>query len=812
MKIALSFCILASTLLSYCTYAQTTAISGRVTDDKGKPVSTANIILLASDSTTFIKADITDEKGNFHLDIPNGKYFIVISAITYKSFASRVITINGINYSLPEVHLSFPSGSLKEVSVVGQKSFIDVHSDKIVVNVENSIINAGTTVMDVLSHSPGVTIDQNDNVSLKGKPGVNIMINGKVQPLAGADLANILKGMPSGSVDKIEIISNPSARYDAAGTAGIINIILKKDQRMGMNESLNAAYGQGVYPKTHAGCSVNYHNHKFNAYLNYNYSFKEGFNHLTLIRHFYNNGVYAGAFQQNHIGQYPSFRNHLINAGIDYNLSANTSIGIGFNGGLNSYDSRGVIRSNSLDAQQVTDIDSFFITNNRTSNAFNNYAVNINIKHSFDGTGKQLTADADYARYWNKNNEDLITYYYMPDGSIGHPADALRGDISGLTQLISYKVDFSDPLKNKMHLDAGIKTSFVTADNAPLFYNIASGTAIYDSSKSNHYVYNENINAAYISFSKEFTKWNFQAGLRAEQTNIKGDQKTTRQVNDTGYIQLFPNLSVLRHINKSNDLSISFSRRIERPGYDQLNPFKIYSDPTTIKAGYPYLLPATTNAVELSHVYNGRFITTISYSITNNVITEVLLPAPGRVTIQTQRNLATMKYYGISGAYTFQPAKWWSNVSNINVYYSLYEGDLANSNLRNGKPTFDLNTTNNISLPAGISAEISLFYQAPQIYGYMNLNELWMLNVGIQKNIFNKRGLIRLSATDIFWHGYPSATSSYSNYNESFVAVRDTRQFTLSFAYRFGKNTIAPVHRLNGGAEEEKKRIGNGNA
>lgn len=796
-------------LILYASVANA-GISGRVTDINNKPLAYANVMLLKPDSTTLVKAAYTDGNGNFNIEaITAGQYLLKVTLLGYNTYTLGNLSASDNNIKIPPIVLETKSGTLAEVSVRTQKPFIEVKADKIVVNVANSIVSAGASALEVLSRSPGVTVDQNDNISLKGKQGITIMINGKIQPISTTDLATILKNTPADAIEKIEIISNPSSKYDAQGTAGIINIIMKKDQRLGMNGSINGTYGQGVYPKANGGLSLNYRNKKFNIYGTYNYAYREGFNQLSLIRQFYNNGVYDGAYQQNHFLRFPA-QAHRASAGIDYSISNKTTVGISASGGSTTYTTSGGMRSQSLNAINTEQVDSFFTTNNNASNRWNNYAVNANLKHNFDSTGKELTIDADYARYWNKNIQTLSTSYFMPDGSVAHSPYIIYGNISGITQIRSFKADYVDPIKNGQ-IEAGLKTSFVTADNRPMFYDESTGVKIYDPSLSDHYVYNENINALYVNGSENIGKWSMQLGLRMEQSNIKGDEKITNQKSDTSYLQLFPSIFVQRHMNKDNDLGLSISRRIERPDYQQLNPYKFYSDPTTYKEGDPYLRPAFTYAAELSYTYKQHFITSLSYSITHDIITEVLLPGDNRVSIQTERNISTMKYFGLSGSYTFQFAKWWSNVTNLNAYYSYYEGDLANTTLSSGKPTFDINTTNNFLLPKDWSAELSFFYQAPQLYGYLNLAELWMLNIGVQKNVLNKRGLIRLNATDIFWHGNPAGVSNYSNYDEAFTVKRDSRQVSISFTYRFGKNTVAPARRRSGGAEEEMKRATNSN-
>ncbi|MBS1689873.1 MAG: TonB-dependent receptor, partial [Bacteroidetes bacterium] len=343
---AIIFFILFSTLAE----ARSGGVSGQVTDINGKPLSYANVILLKTDSVTLVKASLTDDNGNFSLEpIEKGQFVLKVTLLGYNTYANSNVTVADEQIKLPAIILEAKNGTLTEVTVRTQKPFIEVKADKIVVNVENSIVSAGSSALEVLARSPGVTVDQNDNISLKGKQGVNIMINGKIQPITMADLATILKNTPANAIEKIEIISNPSSKYDAEGTAGIINIIMKKDQRLGMNGSINGGYGQGVYPKANGGINLNYRNKKFNIYGSYNCAYREGFNQLILTRHFYDNGIYDGAFVQNHFLKFPA-QVHRASAGIDYNVDSKTTVGLTVSGGATEYTTNGGMRSQSLNS------------------------------------------------------------------------------------------------------------------------------------------------------------------------------------------------------------------------------------------------------------------------------------------------------------------------------------------------------------------------------------------------------------------------------------------------------------------------------
>jgi hypothetical protein len=793
--------------------ARTGNILGKITDAAGKPLSAANVVII-KDNNVLVKADLTNESGVFNIEgVPDGTYGLKVTLFGYETYSDEKVNISGSNVQLDDIKLKEKTNTLKEVSVRAQKPFIEVLADKLVVNVENSIVSAGSSALEILARSPGVKVDQNDNISLKGKPGVNIMIDGKRTPISGDELANMLKSMPANAIEKIEIISNPGSKYDAAGNAGIINIRTKKDHHMGLNGSVNASYAQGVYPKINAGVSLNYRNKKFNVYVNANYSYRYWFNHLMLNRRFYDTsgGKKLFTYDQDNYAVF-DFKNPFVSVGIDYSLSKRTTVGVSVNGAVNNFDPEANNASKALGAQ-----DELLYNFNTTGRHFNRYksiATNANLRHNFDSAGRQLSVDADYAAYDNKSNQNFVTTYVAPDGSMYLPDYYLKSNLKGLTQIRSLKADYSNPLKNKSKFEAGFKTSFVTADTDPLFYEMVSGEYQLDIKRSNHFIYNENIIALYGNLNKEWTKWSTQIGLRLENTLVEANQVTLNTIYRKDYTQLFPSFAVQRHLNSRNDMGLTLSRRIERPNYQQLNPFKFFIDKTTYREGYPFLNPALSYNVELTHTFKQHFITTLTYSITKDVITEVIQPSDNEdsVTVQTNKNLTRMLFYGLSGSYSFQITKWWSNVTNLNIFYARYEGSLANTNLNDGKVTGDVTTTNSFILPKEFSAELSFRYEARQLYAFMDVNPVWMLNAGMQKNLFEKRATVRLNVQDIFWKGYPSATSTYKGYQEDFVAQRDTRQVTLSFVYRFGKRTVAPIRKHGGGAEEEKQRAGNGNA
>jgi hypothetical protein len=795
---------LTSTLLS----AQSLTLSGKVTDNKNKPLAAANILLFSVTDSSLIRSTYSDDNGDYMLENLNaGSYSLKVLLQGHEEYNSTInLTSNNI---LPTIALTEKNKNLKEVEITALKPLIEIKNDKIIVNVDNSAINAGSNVLEVLGRSPGVTVDQNEQIKLKGRPGVTIMIDGKIIPLSSTEIANILKGMQSNMVDKIELISNPSAKYDAAGTAGIINIKTKKDKRMGMNGNANMAYAQGVYPKAATGFNLNYRNKKISAYAGYSFALRKGLMNMPLHRTFYQDNIptltYDQLYNTVHIQ-----KAHVANAGIDYTISPKTTIGFAGTGSSNNYDPDGLYISKVLDGNG--NLQSTFRTRNKTEYNWNNYTTNLNLRHTFDSLGTSLSIDADYGRYWNIAEMNINNSYYFPDGSTSLPPFLLHGDMQSITQIRSAKADFSTPLSQKINFEAGAKASYVTANTKNIFNDRSNGSDIYDSTRSNHFLYEEQINAAYINSSAEFGKWSFQAGLRTEQSNIKGKQLTYAQQFEQHYIQLFPSLATQYQLHKNHNLSISLSRRIQRPDYEKLNPFKYFLDPTEYDEGNPNLKPALAYSTDLTHTFKQKFITSFTYAHTDQVITEVVKQDEynDKVTSQLYVNSGTVSYYALSTYYPFTITKWWTTVCNVNGYYMYYKGSYKNTLLDRKGFSYDINSTNSFKLAKGFSGELTFVYNAPVIYAFMKQQANWSLNMGVSKKLLHDKMSLRLNASDIFWKSIIRGTSTYTNYTQSFETKGDSRRVTLSLVYNFGRSTVAPVRKRSSGAEDEKQRANKG--
>jgi len=789
-----------------------TSIKIKTVNEKGEEVQGASISLISNADSSVIKKSISGSDGKLILNaVAAGTYRLLTTCVGYAKNDYGPFTINNSQSSIiiPDIILRKNYNTLKDILVDNKKPLIEHQPGKTIVHVDGSIVHAGSSAYEILQSSPGVSIDQNDNISLHGKQAVVIMIDGKPSQLGGTDLANFLRGLSSNSIDKIELISNPDAKYEAAGSAGIINIKLKKNQAMGANATINLSYGQGVYAKTSEGITLNYRVKRLNIFGSYNYTFRKAYANPVLHREFLSEGKIQSAYQQNDYITIP-FHTQLVKIGMDYQASPKTLIGWVFNGYSNHYQPKGDDFSDVLDSN--ANHQSSFRTTSLSDDKRYNYSVNGNLKHSFDTAGNELNVDIDYARYWNNTNQIFVTDYYKPDGSSLQPSYVLYGELPGDLHIYSIKADYALPLANDRKIELGMKSSYVIADNDIRFFDESNITPVYDSSKSNHFVYKENINAAYVNFSGKYKKITYELGLRAEQTNIKGNQLTLNQQFDTSYIQLFPNINLKYTLSDKHEFSFSASRRIDRPTYRQLDPFKFYIDPTTYISGNPYLRPQETYILELSHTFRQKFTTTIAYNITKDNITDVLYPSPTEehVTIQSNTNLAKVEYYSILFSFPIQIAKWWNTSNDFSLYYGSYKGSLANTTLNNGNLTFEINSTNSFSLGKGFNAEFIFFYHAPEVYGFYHLHSQWQLTAGIQKNILKNKGSIKLNMADIFHTAVARGNTNFSDYYESFVTKKETCVASISFTYRLGKRTIDAARKRSGGAEQEKNRAATG--
>ncbi len=814
--------LLLFVLLCYlCSSAQEVkvTVSIQINNEQKQFVENATAELRRAKDSALIRTAISDKNGVAEFDnIKPGTYFVKLIAVSYATAVSNGITVTGDvkEVQFPAMILKPAAVDMNNVTVTARKPFIQKLTDRIVVNVDNSIVNAGNAAMDVLERSPGVTVDQNDVISLRGKSGVIIMIDGKPSPMTGADLANYLRGLPSNAIDRIEIITNPSARYDAAGNSGIIDIRMKKDQRLGMNGTANIGYGQGIYPKANAGLNLNYRNKGINIFGNYSYGYRMNLNHLILNRNFFKDGVFNGSDDKDNYAKMP-VNFHNARFGIDFFPSKKTIIGFVVNSSLVHFERN---NTNTSVVNDKSGVPYYTFNTLATNNDHNGNAVgNINFKHTFK-QGQELSADVDYGVFKTASLSRNITNFYSINGN-PKTSDILDGDQDGKLTLQTGKIDYTQALKKGGKFEIGVKSSYVTADNDAKFFNVLPTEVKVDSTKTNRFYYDEYNHAGYVSFSKEAKKFSVQVGLRAEQTKINTHQFQKDQRWDSSYLQFFPSAFFNYKLKEDQTLGVSVSRRIDRPGYSQLNPFLFLIDATTYATGKPELLPQLTWSYELSYtVKNLSF--SLAYSHTKDPQTIAIIPileaipnfkiaagADSNITTQIPLNLESSDYFGLTATTPVKINKWWNMVNNVNIFYNHFNGNLARTPISNGSPAANIRTNNNFTFKKGWSAELSASYNSAGRQGYMYSKAQWGIAIGAQKTVMQGKGTIRFNVSDIFWTNLPRATVTYEGrYVENWHAYRESRVANLSFTYRFGNNKVQAARRKSMASEEEIRRAG----
>ncbi|HVM90193.1 MAG TPA: TonB-dependent receptor [Puia sp.] len=798
-------------------------ISGSVTDEKNKVIESATISVFRAADSSDITISVSDKQGRFEIkNIAEGKYYVEISSVGHVKYVSKIFEVSLAQPSikLNNVTLISEVKELKEVAVVGKKSFIEQKADRTVVNVDASPSSAGSSAMDILEKSPGVTVDKDGNISLKGKQGVTVMIDDKPTYMTASQLASYLKSLPATAIDLLEIMTNPSAKYDAAGNSGIINIKTKKNKAKGFNGNITLTHTQGVYPKPSGSLNLNLRTGKFNFFLNGGYTHWEGFQELYINRRYFEqDGKHLNSIFDQQTSM--KFKNPEMNlkVGADFYLTQRTTLGIVLNGFRNTEDdwSQSHINLEAPDGSVNSKLYSPGINNGLWKNG----GVNLNFRHQFDSLGTELTADADYIKYKSGSNQYFTN---IDQDAFGNPLDTniLKGNLPSDINIYSFKSDFSHTFKSKIKFEAGVKTSYVTTDNTANYYNVISNVDNVDTGKTNRFAYRENINAAYINFNKQIKKFSLQAGLRLENTNYSGHQfgnPFTVINNDStfnkGYVNLFPTIYISYQANPKNSFSINYGRRIDRPAYQDLNPFMFFLDQYTYQAGNPYLQPQYTHNIELSHTYNNFLTTTFNYSNTKNFFTETFEQVPvvkqgdtAFATIVRNGNIGRRQNAGISVSAQLHIRKWWTAIVYANVNYSEFKGPLYGENIDVNSTTFLANLNNQFRFSKGWSGEISGWYRTKGVEGQVVVEPMGQASAAVSKQLLKEKASLKLAIRDIFYTG---AVKGYINFQETqatFHNIRDSRQVSLTFSYRFGKPIKGPQPRRNaGGAVDEQSRV-----
>lgn len=788
-------------------------ISGRVTDGKGGAVPFATVTLLKASDSSLVKGAITDGDGHYSFSVETaGLYRVSASALGMRRAWSRPLDVRlaAAALAVPPLVLTQDTRTLKGVSVTATKPFIVHETDKTVVNVENSIVSAGSTAWEVLQKSPGVTVDNSQNtIRLQGKTGVVIYIDGRPSHLSGDQLAEMLKNMNAAGIARIEIMTQPSSKYDAAGNAGIINIVTKKSRQEGFNGSVTAGYRQGRYGRENAGADLNYRRGKFNLYGNYDFTHAIWWNDNYITRNFHDGPHKAITVRTEQSGTDKTHANSgNFKAGLDFYLDPKSTLGFMISGNTNA--SHGWRQNTTWFKNPDGTLQSTSLTTNPDTGRWTNYTWDVNYQGKFDTLGRELNVDVAWSRFDNASIQHYRTDAYTAGGALPPDPNIRRGSIPSVIDIRTAKIDYTLPLKHKVLLEFGAQYSLVTSDNNVRYDRLDNQTGHWNfDSATNHFNYRENINAAYVSLKRQFKKgWGIQLGLRGEQTISRGHQITNDSVVNRNYLQLFPSAFVEKKLDKHNTLNLSYSRRIDRPDYQSLNPFRYYLDPYTYEEGNPFLQPQLTSSGKIGWSYKTWLSTAISYSSTSHVISQVLKQDDSaRITYQTDENLSRLQQAGLDVTLSIPVTSWWMSNDFVHVFYNKYKGEFLGGHLNIGQAAWLFNTTNTFTLPAGFTAELSGNYQSRQLWSLFSISPRYTIAAGIGKSLFHKKADLKLNVNDIFNTQHSYVTVRYRNLDITSLNHWDSRSVNLTFTWRFHHGNTKPGHQHHSAIEAEQSRI-----
>ena len=782
-------------------------VSGLITDKKNKRMDYTTVSLLKANDTSVVKSTLTNDTGYYAFEhIAPGSYVIRATEVGYKKTTGTPFTVlNDASTVAPVLQVAIDSRTLNTVTITASKPMIERTSDRTVMNVENSILAGGNSAMEILARAPGVAIDQNDNISLNGKQGVTVMINGKLTYLSATQLATLLRSTDGTTIKSIELITNPSAKYDAAGNSGIIDIKLKKNTQSGTNGTVTVGAGYGKDGKARSTISLNHKQGTLDIFGMFSHNDDKTGSTANLKRIVTDTSGSKTYFNQLTAVKENS-HNNSYRFGADYDFSSKNTIGFVVNGYFNSEKDQS--DNPTYVGQQPGLINSYQNTLSTIDQTYKNFALNLNDKFKLDTNGQELNIDLDYSLFNNNSQAQYDTYFFLPDGSSMDAPEFLREQTPSVIHIRAAKADYILPLNKTLKLEAGVKYSDVKTNNNLQAQQQVNTHYVNDTTLTNRFTYDEKIAAGYLNLTKTYANTTIQAGLRAEHTNSTGDLINTNQVVTRHYLDFFPSVFINHTINDKNEIGLSYSRRIDRPGYDDLNPFVYYIDQYTYSKGNPFLNPQYSNHFEVNYGLNHAVNISLGYSHTANAITGALLTdAETNLTVQTKLNVQSQDYYDLNVNAPYIITKWWTGNVNGVVFYNSFKSDSLLGGIYNrGQLSFHGRATQLFQVAAGYRAELTSNYTTAVTYGIYHVKPGYSNDIGMSHSFDDKKANIKFSVSDVLNSMHDRVSSMYQTNNLAIDQKPETRIARLTFTYNFG-NIKLKIRRHQDGDSEEKQRV-----
>lgn len=787
------------------TFAQTTtsALRGSIFTDKAAPADAATVLLLRARDSSVVQSALSTPTGEFIFsNLHAGTYLIFATKLNFnKLYTGPFQVMEGKTFDAGRITIIAGINQLNEVSITGKRDYVEVKADKTVLNVEQNIMAGGASLYDILNTAPGVKV-VNDDILYRGGQRTLIAINGKPVLQTGEELINFLKNYQSSSISRIELIDNPAGKYDASGGGGMINIVLKKNSELGSNATViqTAAYGDKY--KWNTGINYNLRTNKLNLFASYNYSNNKAPHSISTKRNIstadtiYNLNLDYNANIKSSINSF--------SLGADYELTSRQTFGFLING----YDNNSTFDKRSTTKILTNGLPDYSIN---TQSAIDRDIFNINYGLSYKAelgkSGKStLSADVDYSDYRRHSNEILENDFFDAAGQTNANPVFYSDKSPSHIQIRSENVDFNQVLSANVNIDAGVKNSQVKSDNTIDFKQEINGNFETVAKLTDHFVYNERINSGYLKFNSKFNRTSLSASIRAEKTNSSSRSVNPERQSDSTYFSWFPNIQLTQELGHNHKLTLFYARNINRPNYQDLNPFVGYVDTLYYSTGNPFLKPAYVNTYQLSDLYLNKYKVSLSAIITNNYFYTIFQQNDmTKVYTTTKANLGTRYQYNAEFNIPVNITNWWNMNADIIAYHEryAYKIDTVAPKNTNG---LSVNLSQSFKLTSRLSAQLVGDYESPTYFVISQYQALYYLNAGIRYAIMKNNGSIRLTVSDIF---NTEMNKYHTNYTNLDITSRDkvgSRFIQATFTYHFGNSSIRA--RNNKESSEEQKRLG----
>jgi len=778
-------------------------VTGKVQSTDNVPLPLATAYLMKVNSAVVLKAVITNESGEYQFtDVGPGSYLVEAKMIGYASNRSGSFAIAKSDHSLSVIQLSNDSRKLQEVTVEGKRPMVESKPGKLILNVENSPLAAGNNALDIVQRAPGVSLDNNNNLQLMGQSGVAVTIDGRQTYMSGEQLLNFLKSTDGNQIKSVEVITTRAAKDDAEGAVGTINIVLKKNRMEGFNGAFNLTAGHGEKFRGNSSLSLNYKRNNTTLFGSYAYSDEKSHRKLYIDRVIRNDGKKKYFEQKSTLDE--DERNHSYRFGVEQKTSQRNTLTLQFNGSNNTEYNDNDSRTNIGNAISV--YDTILMSSSSFKEVFDRYSANLNNEFKIDSNGRKLTVDLDWSKFRSSKRVAYRNQYFDPSMQ---PISPLENERSGMPigiDIYVAKFDYEHPLSKKSKLEMGAKYSNVKSDNDLLFEKLQKDSLwVNDTTRTNHFVYKEQIVAGYLDYNTSIGKWSLKAGLRGEYTMSDGNSITKDKRVKRDYFQLFPNANLTYSLNENHILSLGYTRKVTRPNYRQLNPFDYYIDKLTFERGNPYLNPQFSNEYTLNYTLLQRYNVTLGV----NDVKDAIVESMGQDSVKDEtwvirenlgRNLNS--YLNLNIPVTV--SKIWSMNNNITGIYFDFDGMISGIPVKRKSFLVQANSMHTLKLNKSLTANVNLRYFSPFKYSVYDLEGRWDMEVGATKTFKDQRSSLKLAVSDLFNTGNQNLFTTFGEFDSKIKQRQDRRVVRLTYSYKFGN--LKNNYRKKDTSNEEKER------